>query len=73
MNQMNCGKSLRICIAKQDKLKKEVAKDMNISNFTLSKMLKNRSWKGDTINRISEFFGLDPSEFIALGQEEYKE
>ncbi len=66
---MNIGKSILVACAKKEISRKELASNTNISEQTISALVRGKSkCKQSTLEEFSGFFGMPVSEFIALGE-----
>jgi len=66
---MDIGRSLRMCLAKEGKSQEWLAEKIETSRPTISNYCANKgNMKASTLQRICDVFGLNVSEFIALGE-----
>lgn len=67
--KMNAGRSLRVALAKKDMTQQDLAKQMKVSSAYVSRLANAEHIGMGTVVSLSEFFGMKPSEFLALGED----
>lgn len=67
--QMNCGRSLKILMAKHNVEVQTLADHLEITRVYLSGLRSTKFFTGEMIQRISDYFNTNPSEFLKLGEE----
>lgn len=67
---MNIGRSIKVALAKRDMKQAELANLMGCSAAYVNKICKSKESGIGTIQKLSDFFGMRVSEFIALGEDE---
>ncbi|MGL5486148.1 MAG: helix-turn-helix domain-containing protein [Shewanella sp.] len=67
---MNIGRSIKVALAKRDMKPAQLASLMGCSTAYVSKICKSKESGIGTIKKLSDFFGMRVSEFIALGEDE---
>jgi plasmid maintenance system antidote protein VapI len=66
---MNIGKSLKIALTRHGKTQREMSHDLGVSHVVLNRHFNNaRTLTPVTIQQYADYFGLKPSELIALGE-----
>jgi len=65
---MDISKSIRICLAEQDKNKTWLANQLGVSGTRVSLLLKQDNMESKVIKRLADAFGLQVSAFIAKGE-----
>lgn len=65
---MDLGLSLKIALAKADINQTKLANDLGIDRQMVSRWVRTGNIPRDTVAKLSEYFGLKPSEFVALGE-----
>lgn len=65
---MNIKKSLKVAMAKNGYTAQDVANKMNVSRTRIYAITNQVSPRNETIERLSEVFGMKVSEFISLGE-----
>lgn len=66
---MNAGRSLRVALAKKDMNQQDLARDMKVSSAYVSRLANAEKIGMGTVVQLAEFFGMKPSEFLALGED----
>lgn len=67
---MNIGRSIKVALAKRDMKPAQLANLMGCSAAYVSKICKSKESGIGTIQKLSDFFGMRVSEFIALGEDD---
>lgn len=65
---MNIGISIKVALAKKDMKKSDLARHMGWSDQYVHKICKSTEIGMGSVLKLSEYFGLKVSEFIALGE-----
>lgn len=65
---MDLGKSLKIALVKANKSQSELAKDFGVTRQKVNRWATTGNMTKETIQSLSEYFGLKVSEFVALGE-----
>ena len=65
---MNTGKSIRMCLAKEEMTQKELAEQLNVTPTYASKLCRQKSCGGSMLEKLADVFNLSVSEFIQLGE-----
>ncbi len=65
---MNVGLSIKVALAKKDMKKSDLAREMGWSAQYVHKICKSNDLGMGSVIKLSEYFGLKVSEFIALGE-----
>lgn len=65
---MNIGRSINVALAKKDMKKSDLAREMGWSAQYVAKICKSEDLGMGSIKNLSTFFGMQVSEFIALGE-----
>lgn len=66
---MNIGRSINVALAKKDMKKADLAREMDWSANYVTKICKSPEIGMGSVKKLSEFFGMNVSEFIALGED----
>lgn len=66
---MNIGRSIKVALAKRDMKQIDLAKSMGCSVAYISKICRSKESGIGTIQKLADFFGMQVSEFIALGED----
>ena len=65
---MNISKSIEIALIKKGIKKKDLAAGLNVSTTTISNLCNNKHCSSGMLERLSKFFNMQTSKFIALGE-----
>lgn len=65
---MDIGKSVRICMARDQITGKELAEKLGMREQSMYRLKNEKSTTGQRISQIAKVFGMKASEFIALGE-----
>lgn len=65
---MNIGRSINVALAKRDMKKADLAKSFGWSAAYVSRICRSPEMGMGSIQKLAEFFGMQVSEFIALGE-----
>ena len=68
VKKVNTGKSLNVILAKRGMSKKELSAIYPCSQSQVSNMARNRTMSWESLERLCEIFEIEPSEFVAEGQ-----
>lgn len=66
---MHIGRSINVALAKRGMKKTEMASALGCSNQYITKMSKSTELGLGTIKKLAEFFDMQVSEFISLGED----
>lgn len=66
---MNIGRSINVALAKRDMKRKALMSSFGWSPAYVSKICDSEKLGIGTIEKLSEFFSMPVSEFIALGED----
>jgi transcriptional regulator with XRE-family HTH domain len=65
---LNIGRSVKVAMAKRDMKQVDLAREMGCSVAYISKICRDAESGIGTIQKLANFFGMQVSEFIALGE-----
>lgn len=65
---MNIGRSIKVALAKKDMKKSDLAREMGWSIQYVAKICRSEEIGMGSVKNLSNFFGMQVSEFIALGE-----
>jgi transcriptional regulator with XRE-family HTH domain len=65
---MDAGKSLRVLMEQNDISREDLARDLNVSLPTASRMRTSRLISGANLEALSRYFNISPSDFIRIGE-----
>lgn len=65
---MNLGNSLKIALTKAGKNQSQLAEDLGITRQSVNRWAVSGNMTKETIEMLSGYFGMKPSEFVALGE-----
>lgn len=65
---MNIKRSIKIALAQADKTQSDLAQGIGMSKAGLSIAMTRNSLPSQRLVEIAEFFGMESSEFIKLGE-----
>jgi DNA-binding Xre family transcriptional regulator len=66
---MNVGRSLRVALAKKDMNQKDLAEKLDVSGAYVNKLANSKSAGMGAVQKLSEFFDMQVSEFLKLGED----
>lgn len=66
---MNAGRSLRVALAKKDMTQKDLAEKLKCSTAYISRLSNSQKIGIGTLQILAENFGMQLSEFLALGED----
>ncbi len=69
---MNLRRSIKIALAHKDKNAAWLATKLNMTKQQVSQIMSGSNVRSDTIDKVSEAFGISSSELIALGEDNEK-
>lgn len=67
---MNIGKSIKICLAKTDMERQELAGVISVTPTYVTKLCNQESCSSTMLEKLCVAFEMKASEFIALGESE---
>lgn len=65
---MNLSKSLKIALVKADKSQAQLAEDLGIKRQVVNRWANSGNMTKETLEMLADYFGMKPSEFVALGE-----
>lgn len=68
-HEMNIGRSINVALAKRDMKKVDLASSFGWSAAYVSKICKSPEIGMGSVQKLADFFGMQVSEFIALGED----
>jgi len=70
LSEMNAGKSLKIAMLQHEVSRAQLAKDLNVTETTITNMRYNKTISGRNLVMLSQYFNMTASDFIRLGESE---
>ncbi len=67
--EMNIGRSINVALAKNDMKKSDLVKSFGWSAAYVSRICRSPEMGMGSIQKLAEFFGMQVSEFIGLGED----
>ena len=67
--KMNAGRSLKMLMASNDVSCDTLEKALGVSSTTMTLLRKKTLMSGKNVVSLSDYFGIDCSEFISIGEE----
>lgn len=67
--EMNIGRSINVALAKKDMKKADLVKSFGWSAAYVSRICRSPEMGMGSIQKLAEFFGMQVSEFIGLGED----
>lgn len=67
--EMNIGRSINVALAKKDMKKSDLVKSFGWSAAYVSRICRSPEMGMGSIQKLAEFFGMQVSEFIGLGED----
>lgn len=65
---MNISKSIQVCLEDTDMKKKKIAKELDVSQQTVTELCKSKTCSSRMLIGLSKVFGMSVSEFVSLGE-----
>lgn len=65
---MDTGKALKLALLNSGKTQRVVASDLKMSPIVLNRQFNQKSISNSTLVKFADYFGLKPSELIALSE-----
>lgn len=66
---MNLRKSIKVALAQRSMEQKSLAKQLGMSQSSMSQLAAQQSCTGATLKKLADAFAMKVSEFVALGEE----
>lgn len=66
---MNLRKSVMLALASKEMMQKDLAKQLGMSQGSMSQLVNQKSCTGATLQKLAGAFGMKVSEFVKLGED----
>lgn len=66
---MNLRKSVMLALASKEMMQKDLAKQLGMSQGSMSQLVNQKSCTGATLQKLAGAFDMKVSDFVALGED----